>query len=378
MHGDLKAAAESIRRAKCVEDVFGELTGSTEEQRTQLAVLYKRLAVVLHPDRYPDRSEQVLANEVFQKLNSARSEAERKVDQGIYGDRRPTGATPAPSSEPTTVTVRGHKYELDQPFASGDIADLYLTSQDRRQLVLKVARGSQDNDLMQSEASILKSLYPSTAKDERYYRYLVRLEDSFLLRGSRGSDRRVNVLPYLGGYVTLQQVMDAYPDGLDFRDVAWMAKRLLAALGFVHREGFLHGCLNPSHILVHPIGHGAKLVDWCYAVAQPTALDRVKAMSPRYSDYCAPEVLQKLPLCPGTDLYSAAACLVALLGGNPATGALPECVPEPVRNFLRSCLLTSPVRRPDDAWDLHDELDEVLRRLVGRPTYRPLAMPGMA
>jgi len=49
-----------------------------------------------------------------------------------------------------------------------------------------------------------------------------------------------------------------------------------------------------------------------------------------------------------------------------------------VRNFLRSCLLTSPARRPDDAWDLHDELDEVLRRLVGRPTYRPLAMPGMA
>lgn len=31
--------------------------------------------------------------------------------------------------------------------------------------------------------------------------------------------------------------------------------------------------------------------------------------------------------------------------------------------------------RPQEAWALHDEFDAILRKLVGRPKYRPLSMP---
>ena len=58
-----------------------------------------------------------------------------------------------------------------------------------------------------------------------------------------------------------------------------------------------------------------------------------------------------------------------------ATGMLPESVPKAVRNFLTGCMLVSPAGRPDDAWDLHEEFDKVLRKLIGRPRYRALAMP---
>jgi hypothetical protein len=46
--------------------------------------------------------------------------------------------------------------------------------------------------------------------------------------------------------------------------------------------------------------------------------------------------------------------------------------------FARGCLLASPGRRPQDAWRLLAELDELLElleRLYGPRTFRPFAMP---
>ena len=54
---------------------------------------------------------------------------------------------------------------------------------------------------------------------------------------------------------------------------------------------------------------------------------------------------------------------------------MPDSVPPQFRAFLGSCLIEAQARRPDDAWALHEELDELLQRLVGKPRYRPLAMP---
>jgi hypothetical protein len=43
--------------------------------------------------------------------------------------------------------------------------------------------------------------------------------------------------------------------------------------------------------------------------------------------------------------------------------------------FARGCLLASPGRRPQDAWRLLAELDEMLERLYGSRKFRPFAMP---
>ena len=123
------------------------------------------------------------------------------------------------------------------------------------------------------ESKMIKKLRPE-GKVDKFYRYLPRLIDSFGLRGS-GGPRRVNVMPYYKGHYSMEEVMRVYPEGVDFRDMVWMFKRTLAAIGFVHRQGIVHGALIPPHILVHPIRHGAKLVDWCYAVEK----DHVRALS---------------------------------------------------------------------------------------------------
>src|SRR5262249_891785 len=154
---------------------------------------------------------------------------------------------------------------------------------------------------------------------------------------------------------------------LDFRDVVWMVKRLLVVLGFVHRRGFVHGAVLPPHLLVHPVDHGARLVDWCYAVPPG---QRVRALSVAYRDLYAPEIAAKQPVTPQTDIYMAARCALALVGRTH--------VPRALRTFFETCLARSPARRPDDAWKLHDELEELLRRLVGPPRYRRLRMPNTA
>ena len=52
-------------------------------------------------------------------------------------------------------------------------------------------------------------------------------------------------------------------------------------------------------------------------------------------------------------------------------------MPSPCRcgAFVRSCLLEGPRMRPDDAWALLDEFDELLRDLYGPPKYHALVMP---
>ena len=49
--------------------------------------------------------------------------------------------------------------------------------------------------------------------------------------------------------------------------------------------------------------------------------------------------------------------------------------PGPLRGFARGCLLVAPKARPDDAWDLLAELDDVLGRIYGPRRFRPFALP---
>jgi aminoglycoside phosphotransferase (APT) family kinase protein len=95
---------------------------------------------------------------------------------------------------------------------------------------------------------------------------------------------------------------------VDPRDATWMWRRLLVGLGWVHRAGVVHGAIVEDHVLIHPGEHG--LVDWCYS-------------------------------------------------GN-------------AERFADGCLYGAPRMRPQDAWALLEEFDELLNKLYGPRTFRPL------
>jgi len=46
-----------------------------------------------------------------------------------------------------------------------------------------------------------------------------------------------------------------------------------------------------------------------------------------------------------------------------------------MRALLRACLIPSPQRRINDAWELLDDFQDILQRLYGPRTFRPFHMP---
>jgi hypothetical protein len=256
-----------------------------------------------------------------------------------------------------TIRTRDTGYRLGDRRYAGDLADLYDVGADR---LLKLPRDPANNDLMERERRALRGL--ADRGDPRYLPYVPRLVDSFRHRDqATGAQRRVNVLAAAPGLRPLDEVRDAYPDGLDARDVAWMWRRLLVALGLAHRAGIVHGAVLPGHVLIEPAEHGVVLVDWCYASFGRG--DRVPAMVQAFADWYPAEVRERRDSGPGTDIAMATRCMTHLMDGQ---------APKPLRVFAAGCALPALRQRPDDAWRLLGELDGVLARCYGPRRFRPL------
>lgn len=268
--------------------------------------------------------------------------------------------------ECTHTTPRGAPKKKGWTWVDRLVADEEVSTE----AVLKVARNEVDNDLVENEIKTVTALFPSTAADEKFYRYFVRPLEEFTLRGGRTSHRAI-VLTKAQGYVPLTEVLRAFPNGLDFRDVAWMFKRILAGVGFAHEKGIVHAAIVPAHILIHPDNHGAKIIGWSYAVPSDT---RVKAISLPNRAFYPEEVFNK-EVHPSTDIYMVGKCVIGLLGGNISTNEMPSEVPEEVRRLILECVAEQPTMRPSDAWDLHEEWDDLLKKIVGPRNFRPFKMP---
>ncbi len=383
---DLVATEAVLKKARCPEDVFGQLSGGEPAKVLEaLRHSYRQVVRTVHPDKYTGQPDAISrAQALVGKLTEWRTKAEEKIHAKTYGDNKPHEPKPVePPLGPQIIQTPKRKYIVTERLAQGDLADLYRCAytQDGKehQAVFKIAQSAADNDLLDNEQKALSAIYPAAQPEEEFYRYLPKLLDSFLLRADHGGvTRRVNVLQLADGYVPLSDVMTAYPSGLDYRDAAWIFNRGLEGLWYVHHEKkVIHGAILPTHVLVHPIGHGGKIVDWCYAIRDwKTSKDHVKAMSKAYRGYYPPEVMAKKPVTPQTDIYMLAKCIVALLGGDVATNQMPDAVPKLVKGFLTSCLIEAQAKRPDDAGQLKVEFDDLLHRLVGARQWRgPLAMP---
>jgi hypothetical protein len=265
-------------------------------------------------------------------------------------------------------------YDLQRLLAVGDIADIHLaaTADGSRAgaemlYVLKVARRPEGDAHLNIERRNLTNLL-SAAGTTTYRNYLPALVDSFPTTGRFA--RRINTFRYVPGFHTLEQVHEQHP-ALDGRHLAWIFKRLLTVLGFSHRQKIIHGAVLPCHAMIHAAGHGLQLVGWGQSVA---AGQRIRTVPGCYRDWYPAEVRKQRPASPATDLFLAARCLVYLAGGDPLTNWMPDSVPPPMRRFLDTCLLESARMRPDDAWALLEDFDELLQGLYGPPKFHELTM----
>jgi len=291
----------------------------------------------------------------------------RRLARLTHPDACPGDGRAAAAFAKLAALWRRYGEEYGPLAARGDIANLYRV----RPGLLKLVRDPADNDLMRREATALTQLRAEV--EPRLRAYFPRLVQTRRRQepGS-GIQRHANVIGWLPGFVSLAQVSAAFPAGVDARDAAWMWRRLLVAIGAAHRAGIIHGAVLPEHVLIQPAEHGLVLIDWCYSVPapagrlEPAPAGRLGAVPGRYRAWYPPEVLAGQPAGPDLDIWLATRCMTELTG---------TALPGPLASFAAGCTLASPRRRPDDAWQLLAEFDDLLERRYGPRRFRPFAMP---
>lgn len=345
--------AETILLATEPEQVFGLFTTPKPHWIDDLEIIFRALARVWHPDRAQD---PVTAKNVMQILLEMRGRAERKIAAGTYG-------------AVMSVTIKAKTTYTDlSPLCAGDICDVYTAyyvpaGKPAKRALVKLARDNRDADLLRAEMSTLKHFFDQVGSDDAHFKkYLPRpLESAMVSVG--GGARPANILSLTQDSYTLAEIMAAHPDGIHPADMAWMWRRVLEILSWVHSHRKVHGAILPCHILLNTDIHGGRIVDWCHSVESGHP---IKAVVSACESFYPPEVLARQPATSATDLYMTAKCMKKLLGDHPA--------PARISRILDACLIVRPSSRFNDAWEVYGLLDKALRAEYGPPAFRPFIM----
>jgi curved DNA-binding protein CbpA len=375
MNLELKAFKTILSKSKCAEDLFGAL--KSKDPLAEAKKLYHSFVKVCHQDRYTDPKDKKAADEAFKMLTDFWQITQAKISDGSYGDKK---AKPTKLKIPVAITVHSkkHIYVVNDTFASGDIAELlnveYSDGKTTKKALMKVARHPKDQDMMAAEASALAKLAKIAEAEHRVPTVL----ESISVSDVDGKKRSANVFSAdtFNGLESMDDILTAYKmQPLDPRDVAWMGSRMWTTLGIIHNAELIHGAVVPSHCLICAENHGMVLVDWCYSVKVG---ESIKAIAPKWKALYPPEVFKKLGATPALDIYMAAFTLTIMLGAetnithNPK---FPSGVPREMQRFLQACLIPSPHRRPQDAWQLAADWKTLLEKLFGKPKFRVFNVP---
>lgn len=366
----------SLDKAHTPEEVFGTLAGTRAEQIDAARKMFRQIAKTVHPDLYQGTADFDRANAIFKKLAHLWELAQVRIENGTYGTSRE-----ANTFMPFSIHTPRCQYHIEKFLTQGDLCNLYLgiSSVMDRCYLLKFPTRPEDNDLALNETRILAHLKKGN-EYEKLRHFVSQPVDAFSYQErASGIVRQVNVLAYEEGWYSLKEVREAYPQGIDARDMAWMWRRLLVALGFAHANHVIHGAVLPPHVLISPDQHGVMLIDWSYAVLQPAITgEYISAISSPYREWYPQEVFAREEPTPGLDIFMAAMCMLYLLNGNTSKRTLPETIPWQLQNYLKGCMLPGPRQRPQDVAILLDEFDVLIERLWGLRKFHQFVMPELS
>ncbi|ORM33377.1 hypothetical protein [Williamsia sp. 1135] len=218
-----------ITQARSAFDVFGP-DSSTPAGKRAGRRLHRALIAAVHPDRAAAAGlDRALAAQATAELNRL-YDAWMTVDADVRG--------PHVVGPHSTYVLKGRlwatpgtvAYRTDDPLVRVEIAR-------------QVGVGAQP----------LGFLYDALAA-QRMDAFVPEVVESAITDGHQWTAYR---LP--AGMRSLREVHAAYPAGLDGRDWAWMARRILMTLAAANRT---HGALTLDTVLIHPAEHGVMLTGW--------------------------------------------------------------------------------------------------------------------
>ena len=255
----------------------------------------------------------------------------------------------AADTSPMEIAVGKTTYHIHDRLAIGSVCTIYRCQFARNgretEGICKIARDPRANALVANEATVLRQLHAADPGAE-FTPFLPALEATFAVSDDspalsrQGSVLRMHdAIHGADELYTLFEVRSAYPGGLDPRDVAWIWRRLLSVLGFIHSQSVVHCAVLPMHVLIEPREHKLVLVDWCCAAYGPAA-DRapVKIIAGGFKAWYKRESTSTLPPIPVLDIALGARCMIDLLGGDPVRGDFPANIDPAARRHFQRCL----------------------------------------
>ena len=336
---------ERVESAKTPADLFVD--------RESARSTYRRLARIVHPDANGGESRAV---DAFAKLSMFWDQYNGKITSPRVA------AGPANAYQGLIFESKRHTYFVGDLAKRTDFANIYpaeyIEDTHQRYAALKIPRSPKNNDLIENEVRALKTLKESVP--ERYQMFYPSTLDTFMHRDkTNGKQRRVIVTTALPGFVSLREVLDAYPQGINGRHIAWITRRLFPALDQAHDAGITHGAVFPENVMIHPTDHSVVLINWAYSQPKDAQL---KAAVPKYRDEGWYGLSLNKKLDHRLDIKLAARTMEAMLGEQSA---------KPFRAFFNGCKVAS----TPTAGELFLEFEELLTRVYGERKYVPFEMP---
>jgi len=335
---DQQEVLNRVENSIIPEDLFGK-------NYKDVGPTFRAYAKLINADANPHLSS------AYRKLLELHEQAKEKERNGHYGNIRII-----PSFD---IKFQKTIYHINEFFCDGDVSSIYGTDNN---FILKIALDKDNNNFLEHEKKILEKISP----DPTYSKYLPKFITSFQV-----DKKTINVFNRISNHITLCELLISAKKSsisYDFKDMAWIVKRLLEGIGYIHSQGLVHGSIIPEHILLDPVSHGAKIIDWCWSQSN----GKLEAISSNRKEFYPPEVFSKQIIRPQSDIFMIAKCAIFILGGNVQTNELPNSVPVEISNFLKSCLIANPSRRPDSAWNVYEDFSKILKSLVGPPKFKNL------
>jgi hypothetical protein len=366
MDTQLKQWIDTLQNATLPEDVFGPLDGSLREKTAVLLAEFRRIATLVHPDRYANSADQSAAADAFVRLQAVHQNALERIDAGTYRSRNP---------DPDTIRIQSPQrtYHLTGAYRLGQAVTIYPAACLITDRVEDVQVEIGPEDPLRHAATALNTLKDQVDYDRFSAYFQLPIETFRVQMGT--STFAASVYGDRSGWYSLADVAVKYPAGIDPRDMAWIFRRMLTAVGFVHRAGIIHGALFPENVLIEPDQHGLMLTNFYSASSFASVINSPVIYLPPGRDGWMPVIPDAgALLSPGFDLYLASQCMRFVLGGDPPDRNALSGIPPAINSFLRGCCLPDIRACPQDAWQVLQEFDQLIEKMWGERQFHPFKM----
>ncbi|MDF1667206.1 MAG: hypothetical protein P1V97_36010 [Planctomycetota bacterium] len=365
--------SQSLKTPNNYEGIFGDLPKTNKAaQKVALNESFRRLALSIHPDLLValPKPERQFAEDTFKKLVEASKNAQRALENGFYSSP-PSDKTPDSTASQFTLSSRLSSYTLNnRPRATGASSKLYSgTSRAGLDVLVKIASNSTNNQSLEREIQFLEKVHSKSDTPE-IARFIPEVLDTFIINNA---SKRLRATVFEGhkNLVSVSELIDAYPNGMPAIDAAWVCRRLLGQVCAATMFGVVHCALVPDHLMVGVETHDPIHIGWSHAIGIG---ERKINNEERWKAYYPPELLRKSELDSRSDIYMAGKTMIALLGGDLESNALPATVPGAIAKVIHRCVQFSRSKRYVDGPDALDAFSQAAWSLWGKK-YRRLQWP---